>query len=248
MEQLRAPDGCPWDREQNLRSLRPYIIEEAYELIQAINKEDAEDIREECGDLLLQVIFISQIAKEHQWFDISGVLDAISEKLVRRHPHVFGNVNVDTSSDVSRNWDEIKAEEKKKTTRKSRLSGIPQSLPALIRAHQLQERAAKVGFDWPKGDQEAVFGKIEEELQEVQEAMQHENQQHIEEELGDLFFALVNLSRRLDMDAELLLQEANEKFTKRFEYVEQRVEETAGGWVQHELEELEAYWKESKQK
>ena len=248
MARLRAPDGCPWDREQGPLDLSPHIIEEAYELIEALEGGQTASIVEESGDLLLQVVFLAQMAAEEGRYDMGDVVDAIASKLVRRHPHVFGDVEVADSGDVARNWEEIKGQERReKKKRDTLLSGLPRGLPALLKAHQLQERAAKVGFDWPQGDLDSVLDKVSEEIEELRQA-HHLGQggERVEEELGDLFFALANLARHLGLNGEVLVQRANDKFTSRFNYIEDRVRSTGRPWKEHSLEELEGLWQEAK--
>lgn len=247
MKKLRAPGGCPWDREQDYMSLRRYIVEEAYELIEAIENCDTANMCEECGDLLLQSVFISCMAEEREDFDICGVLDYLSEKLIRRHPHVFGDINVSDSDEVLKNWERIKvAEREKKHTDVSLLAGIPRGLPALLRAYRMQERAAKVGFDWPKDDISPLFAKVEEELAELKEAVAANDSQNIEEELGDAMFAMANMSRHLNKDPEITLHKACSKFAERFRLVEKKVDETGREWDSFSLEELDAFWNEAK--
>lgn len=247
MEKLRAPEGCPWDREQTMESLKPYIIEEAYELVEAIDREGLQEIEEECGDLLLQVVFVSQLAKENKAFDFDSVIERLTSKLIRRHPHVFGSVEVDSSDAVRKNWEKIKKEERKEGRKDtSVLAGIPKKLPALIRALQIQERAAKVGFDWPHGDLAPLFDKLQEEVEELKEAKEKGEDSKIEEELGDLLFIVVNLARHLGKDAEICLQKANDKFTKRFKFIEETVEKSGKRWSDFSLEDLEALWQRSK--
>lgn len=247
MKRLREPGGCPWDREQTMESLRPFIVEEAYELIEAIDSGDANVIAEECGDYLLQVVFIARIAEEEGSFDLGDVLDTLVEKLVRRHPHVFGDVFVADSEGVKKNWEQIKKEERRDKDRdQSLLSGIPKSLPALVRAFQIQERAAKVGFDWPSGDVAPLFAKIDEELEELAEARNAGDIERVREEVGDLLFAVVNLGRHLGVDAEFCLQGTNKKFTKRFGFIEQTVEKGNRDWSEYSLEELEGLWQRAK--
>lgn len=247
MDRLRAPGGCPWDREQTLESLRPCILEEAYELIEAIERDDSSSISEECGDLLLQVIFISCIGMEEGRFDLAEVIQGLNEKLLRRHPHVFGDVRIETSEGVMKNWDIIKQGERKKKERDSSIfAGIPPNLPALVKSQRIQARAAKVGFDWHEGDFEAVVGKIREEIQELSEAVAQVEPGHIEEEMGDLFFALVNLARHLNIEAEFSLQRANCKFSERFRLIERYVEESGREWSEYSLDELEGLWQNAK--
>ena len=248
MARLRAPDGCPWDREQDFSSLRRYIVEEAYELVEAIEGEGKRDILEECGDLLLQVVFVSQIASELGLFSIRDVLGAISNKLVKRHPHVFGETNVADSEEVMRNWEVIKTGEKKENgIDSSILSGIPRSMPSLLKAYRIQERAAKFGFDWPAGDRTPVLGKVKEELREVEAAMMEEDTQQVGEEIGDLFFALVNLSRHWGINPEEALQKASGKFSSRFRLVERCVLDSGKPWKDFSLDELDDFWEKAKQ-
>ncbi len=248
MAKLRAPDGCPWDREQSPQSLKPYIVEEAYELIDALDSGDEAAVVEESGDLLLQVVFLAQMASEKGGYDMGDVVDAISHKLRRRHPHVFGALEVSGSDEVARNWEQIKREERRdKRCTDLLLSGVPRSLPGLLRAHQLQERAAKVGFDWPSGDIDSVLDKVAEEIEELRRAYREkEGEDRLGEELGDLFFALANLSRHLGGNAEVCVQKANGKFTRRFCYIEEQVRSQGKDWKDYSLEELEVLWQQAK--
>lgn len=247
MKRLRAPGGCPWDREQTYLSLRRYILEEAYELIEAVESEDISNMREECGDLLLQVVFISCIAEERGEFEIGDVLDTLTEKLIRRHPHVFGDVCAETSEQVLKNWEQIKVgERKERQVDSSVIAGIPRGLPALLRAYRIQERAAKVGFDWPKDNLQPVMDKVEEEIGELKEAIKNHDSENISEELGDLLFAAVNLSRHLKEDPEITLHKACNKFSARFRSVEDSVLGSGREWSDFSLEELEALWQKAK--
>jgi len=247
MGKLREPGGCPWDREQTLESLRPFILEEAYELVDSIEREDPAAIREESGDLLLQVVFVAQLCMEEGLFDLADSIRCLNEKLVRRHPHVFDGRRIETGSAVSKNWDLIKQGERRgKREDSSLFAGIPPSLPALIKSRQLQDRAAKVGFDWDDGDLEPIIDKINEEMAELKEAMASRDRDHIEEEIGDLFFALVNLSRHLKIEAEFSLKRANRKFESRLRFMEERVEGSGKPWSHFTLEELETLWDEAK--
>lgn len=249
MKRLRAPGGCPWDREQTYDSLRRYIIEEAYELVDAIEKENKSDMCEESGDLLLQVVFVSCIAAEHNDFDICDVMDYISQKLIRRHPHVFGDTQVKNSDDVVKNWEQIKVGERKdKHTDPSLLAGIPRALPALLNAYRMQERAAKVGFDWPQSDYAPVLDKVNEELGELKNAIVSNDRANMEEEVGDAIFALVNLARHIGVDPESATRAACEKFASRFRYVEERVAESKREWSTFSLDELDAFWKLAKER
>ena len=247
MERLREPDGCPWDREQTLESLRPFILEEAYELVDSIERGDPDAICEESGDLLLQVVFFAQICMEKGLFDLADSIRGLNEKLVRRHPHVFGGERLETGSAVSRNWDLIKQGERRvKREDPSLFAGIPPSLPALVKSRQIQERAAKVGFDWEEGDIGPIVDKIHEELWELNEAITSRDREHIEEEMGDVFFALANLSRHLKVEPEFSLQRANRKFESRLRFMENRVERSGRPWSDYTLDELEALWDDAK--
>lgn len=249
MKRLRAPGGCPWDREQDYLSLRRYIIEEAYELVEAIEKNDTENMCEECGDLLLQVVFVSCMAEERGDFDICAVLDHLTDKLIRRHPHVFGDVDVKNSEEVLKNWEQIKVGERKgRCDDASLLAGIPRGLPALLRAYRIQERASKVGFDWPKGDPAPVMDKVREEIKELEEAMSSGTDNEVEEEIGDLMFAIANLSRHLNIDPETALHKACAKFSGRFRSVEESVSRSEREWNDFTLDELEEYWLDAKKK
>ncbi|SMQ64726.1 tetrapyrrole methylase family protein / MazG family protein/ATP diphosphatase [Devosia lucknowensis] len=249
MAALRNPvGGCPWDLEQDFRSIRHYTIEEAYEVADAIEREDFGDLREELGDLLLQPIYHAQMAKEAGHFDIGDVVLAITEKLIRRHPHVFGDVTADGADDAQDRWEAIKVGERAaKAARKgdvapSVLDDVPQVLPALARAEKLTKRAAKVGFDWP--DLPAVRAKVVEELAEVAEAEASGNAQGIHEEIGDLLFAVANLARKAGVDPEAALRDANSKFTRRFHYVESRCRDDGIAPQDAGLERLDGYWNE----
>jgi MazG family protein len=247
MEKLRAPGGCPWDAEQTLETLRRYILEEAHELVEAIGEGSARDICEECGDLLLQVVFIAQIAKERGLFDIGDITRAICGKLVTRHPHVFSGVVVKDAAEVSRNWEIIKSgERRERDADSSAMAGIPKDLPALLRAYRIQERAAKRGFDWPHDDVESVRKKVLEELDEFKAEVSNKDADAMRDELGDLLFAAVNLSRHLDIDPESALQGANRKFAERFRDVEFQAAERDVDIEKLPLEEVDAMWRIAK--
>lgn len=216
MARLRAPGGCPWDRSQSRQDLKPYLVEETYEVLDAIEGGDPAQLSEELGDLLLQVVFHAEIAEEEGAFTMEDVCRGINEKLVRRHPHVFGEVLADTPDQVLKNWEAIKKGEK--GTDASVLAGVPKVLPALLKAYRLQQKAARVGFDWAERRQ--VEEKVREEWSELNEAVAENDKEHVREELGDFLFALVNLSRFLDVDPEDALQSANSKFTRRFKALE----------------------------
>jgi MazG family protein len=248
MRRLLAPDGCPWDREQTYESLRKYVLEEACEVIDAIDSNDRGALREELGDLLLQVVFQAELGRREGSFAIDDVIEGIVSKLVNRHPHVFGDGSAADADEVVSNWEKIKVREK---GRRGLLAGVPRSMPALTRAQRIGEKVAKVGFDW--ADAGGSRAKVVEELGELDRAMESHDAGAIEEELGDVLFALVNLSRHLKVDAEGALRRASDKFTGRFGHVEKRVEENHGGWagVGQEgkplpLEVLDRYWDEAK--
>jgi MazG family protein len=244
----RLRKECPWDKEQTNDSIKANTIEEAYEVVEAIDNKNFDELRKELGDLLLHVVFHTQIAEEDNHFNIDDVIDSIQEKLIRRHPHVFGEVQVSDSNEVKKNWEEIKLSE----GRDSVLEGVPFNLPALQRAHRLQEKAAKVGFDWEK--KEDVWKKVIEEIEEMHEieniksqtSVKKELNLKLEKEVGDVFFALVNYARFLGINPEDALRLTNEKFIKRFNYVQQKVRETGKAINESNLEEMDKFWNESK--
>jgi tetrapyrrole methylase family protein/MazG family protein len=251
MDRLRDPGGCPWDREQTLRSLTPYLLEEAHEVIEAIEAGDAAHHREELGDLLFQVVFQSRIAREEGKFDFAAVCDAIAEKLTRRHPHVFGDVSVSGSREVVKNWERIKADERKAEGEgpRSAIGGVPTGLPALVRAERVTEKAGAVGFDWP--DVKGVLAKVREELVELEEAVSRGSgsaaeQQAVEHELGDLLFALANLGRFVKVHPEEALRAAVRRFEGRFHHIEDRLREAGRTPRESTLEEMDRYWNEAK--
>lgn len=244
---LRSPGGCPWDREQTHQSIRNNFIEETYEAIEAIDLDDPDGMKEEFGDVILQVLLHSQMEEETGAFDVYDVLAELNDKLIFRHPHVFGGEDAQDAEEALRNWEQMKAEEKRrrgKPERTSVLDGIPKDLPALPRAHKLQKKAAKVGFDWP--DLAGVLAKIEEELGELREAA-HESPERSREELGDLLFAVVNAARFLDADPEEALAGTNRKFAQRFSYIEERLRMSGRKFDETDLLEMEAWWQEAKQ-
>jgi len=247
MQRLLAPDGCPWDREQTPESLRRYVLEEACEVIDAIESGKVEAIREELGDLALQVVFLAELFRNRGEFGPDDVVKGIVDKLVHRHPHVFGDVDVENADEVLRNWERLKASEKKD---RGLLEGVPRALPALTRAQRIGEKVARVGFDWP--DARGSRAKVEEEIGELDQAIQSGDRDKMEEELGDVLFALVNLSRHLNLDAEGALRRTMAKFEKRFAHVEKQVREKHGGFPKPgeealPLEELDRYWEEAKE-
>src|SRR5438132_9707725 len=280
MARLRGPGGCPWDREQTFDSIKPYTLEEAYEVLEAIDNRDWDELRGELGDLLLQVLFYSQMAHEVSRFSIDDVLDRLSNKLVHRHPHVFGDVTDETSADVLRNWETIKAEEKKKRLEAgggktaqpqnpdSVLAGVSTAMPALLEAHKLSSRAAHVGFDWP--NVEGLFEKLAEEISELRaqlerfpqpgpqpsargvagsgrRAIPEELRARLEEEVGDLFFVLVNIARYLSLDPESALKKTNRKFKRRFQWMEDQLQSQGRAPQQADMEELESLWQQANQ-
>ncbi len=240
---LRAPDGCPWDREQTHLSLRPYLLQESYEVLEALDEENSDHLVEELGDLLLQIVLHTQIATEEQDFNMTDVIATISEKIVRRHPHVFQTVEVESVEGVLRNWEQTKAEERKHKgeERKSMLDGIPMALPALTQADQIQQRAKRVGFDWKTID--PVIAKIHEELAELEEAQSDAEKQA---EAGDVLFAVVNLIRWLEIDPEMALRETNSRFRKRFGYIEAAAARQGKHVEDFSFEELDALWEQAK--
>jgi MazG family protein len=281
MARLRGPGGCPWDIEQTFDSIKPYTLEEAYEVLEAIDNRDWHELTGELGDLLLQVLFYAQMAKEENTFSIDEVIDRLSDKLVDRHPHVFGDVKAETSSEVLRNWEALKAEEKKKRLEadggkslkgedkpESVLAGISSAMPALLEAHKLSSRAARVGFDWP--NVQGLFEKLHEETEELQGELKEfpapgpqpqgrgiagagcvqineDLRQRLEGELGDLFFVLVNIARYLSLDPESALKKTNRKFKRRFQWMEDRLRTSGRTPQQTSLEELESLWQQAKQ-
>ena len=247
MSRLRGENGCPWDREQTLESLRTYIVEEAYELVDAISGNETADIVEECGDLLLQVVFVSKIAEDEGRFSIADVTRVLVEKLVRRHPHVFADAEARTSGQVLRKWEEIKSGEKEKKKKDtSLLAGVPEGLPPLAKAARIQSKAAHVGFDWEKGDLDPLYDKVDEEIEEIHRAVESGDREKIEEEVGDLLFAAVNLARHLDVNPDSALGKANRKFSERFRIVEAMVHDTGSPWSSFTLEALDGFWQEAK--
>ena len=251
IERLRAPDGCPWDRKQTLETLRTPITEEAYELADAITKHDMQDIKEEAGDLLLQVVFVASLAHSMGAFDMKDVVRTICDKLIRRHPHVFGNVDAKDSEEVLRNWERIKAQERRdkheadKNT--SILAGIPDGMPPLLKANRIQGKVKHVGFDWPAGEIEPLFTKLDEEIHELREAADEDNPEHTAEELGDVLFMVVNIARRLDVDPDAALNMVCRKFTRRFQFMEECARSEGKTISDYTLEELDAFWDKAKQ-
>ncbi len=245
MARLRNPEGgCPWDLEQNFATIAPYTIEEAYEVAEAIAGGNRAELRDELGDLLLQVVFHAQMASEEGSFTFADVVQGISDKMIRRHPHVFSDAEIKDADAQTANWEVIKEQERKAKKSERVLADVPTALPALMRAQKLQSRAARVGFDWP--DTRGVLDKIKEELAEVEEAIASGNAAHTQEELGDLLFAVTNLARFVKADAETALRDANGKFTRRFEYIEDALKGAGKPIKEASLEEMEALWNEAK--
>jgi MazG family protein len=280
MARLRGPGGCPWDREQTFDTIKPYTLEEAYEVIEAIDARDWDELTGELGDLLLQVLFYSEMAQEEKRFSIDDVLDRLSHKLVDRHPHVFGEVKADTPGEVLRNWQALKAEEKKKRQQESVdgakkrdhpdsvLAGISTAMPSLMEAYKISSRVAQVGFDWP--NIEKLFSKLDEEAEELRQNLEEypapgpqpesklgiagaratkispELRARLEDEVGDLFFVLVNIARYLSLDPESALRKTNRKFRRRFQYLEERLREQDSKPADASLEQMESLWQESK--
>lgn len=246
MARLRAPGGCPWDREQTFDTIKPYLLEETYEVMDAIDARDWRELAEELGDLMLQSVFFAQMASEAGHFRIEDSLDAINNKLIRRHPHIFGDTEAHTAEDVKKRWDEIKAEEKKSKgeSPKLLLESVPRSLPALVEAAQISSRAARVGFDWENAEQ--VLAKLEEELHELAEARKQASPEEIEGEIGDLLFVLVNLARFLKVDPEQALRGSNAKFRRRFAHIETSLQARGKTLPESNLNEMEELWQEAK--
>jgi len=280
MERLRAPGGCPWDREQTFDSIKPYTLEETYEVLEAIDNRDWPELAGELGDLLLQVLFYAEMAKEQSSFSIDDVLERLASKLINRHPHVFGDVKADTSAEVKRNWEALKVEEKKKrrdaanlgagsaeNEKQSILAGVSSAMPSLLEGYKLSSRAAQAGFDWPNID--GLFDKLHEETDELREELKQfpapgprpqgrgvagsgraviseSLQARLEEEVGDLFFVLVNVARYLSLDPESALRKSNRKFKRRFQWMEEQLHESGRTPDQVSMEELESLWQQAK--
>ncbi len=244
MARLRGPNGCPWDREQTHQSLMKYLIEESYEVAESIEEEDWDALAEELGDVLLQIVFHARMAQEAETFTIRDVIQKITDKMINRHPHVFGDATANDSAEVLKRWETSKREEKPE--RESILDGIPRNLPALMRAHRLQDRAAGCGFDWEKT--ELVIDKMEEELREFRHAYQCKQTEETREEFGDLLFALVNVARFVDVDPEECLRAANDKFTARFRHIERELDAQGVSLDDASLEQMDALWDDAKKK
>ncbi len=244
MEKLRSEEGCPWDKEQTHESLKPYFIEECYEVLEALENEDLELLEEELGDVLLQIIFHSQIAYENNFFDINDVITGVCKKLIHRHPHVFGELKVESSKEVLENWEEIKRQEKEEKSYTESLSRIPKHLPALMKSYKIQAKAAKVGFDWD--DVEGAMEKVKEEMDELLQVYKTEKHEEITEEIGDLLFSIVNVARFFEIRPELALNKTIRKFIKRFNYIETKANERSIDLKDMELQEMDNLWNEAK--
>ena len=245
MSQLRDKEnGCEWDKEQTFQSIAPHTIEEAYEVVDAINRSNIPDLEEELGDLLLQVVFLSQIASEDNLFNFNDVVQSITRKLIRRHPYVFSEKRDHSSKEQMDQWEEIKQEERELKKQSGILDGIAINLPALKRSQKIQKRAAKVGFDWP--DSKGVFKKIKEEIRELEEAIESKDQESMKEEVGDLLMIITNLAYRLDVDSEEALKGSNEKFINRFSYIESKLNDSDKRFEDSSLALLDELWNESK--
>ena len=254
MATLRGPNGCPWDKQQDFNSLKPMLVEEVYEVLEAVENNDFDGVSEELGDLLLHIIFHAQLGKELGQFDIDTVIDKISGKLIRRHPHVFGGESASSAEEVIKNWETIKAQEKAEKLKhrtpeqRSLLECIPSRLPAIHEAHQISSRAARVGFDWP--NIEGVFEKLQEEVRELKEVIsagaEDGRRSRIEDEIGDMLFVMVNIARYLKIDSESALKRANRKFKTRFQYLESELARQGKTLEQASLDEMEALWRKAK--
>lgn len=251
VERLRGDEGCPWDREQTRETLKPMLVEEAYEVLDALDSSDPEELKEELGDLLFQIVFHAQIARERGEFDLADIIDRAHEKMVRRHPHVFGDADLKTARDVLKNWEDIKASEKGSTSAyepesaRSLLDGLPSRLPALHEAYQLTAKAARVGFDWSR--LEDIVSKLHEESAELLEAHRHKGPRDVADEVGDLLFVAVNIARFLGIDPESALKRSNRKFVRRFQHVESSIKASGKDLKDATLEEMDALWEEAKE-
>jgi tetrapyrrole methylase family protein/MazG family protein len=246
MARLRSPNGCPWDRAQDSTSLKPYLLEEAYEVLEAIEEGVPDKVKEELGDLLFQVIFHAQLAHEHAEFDIYDIVEGTIAKMTRRHPHVFGAAAASTPKEALQNWEEIKRQEKAADQGTSVLDGVPRQLPSLLRAQRLQDKAARVGFDWERIEQ--VWEKLAEELRELQAAAAGQDRAKVEAELGDVLFSVVNLARFLEINPDEALHKTTTKFTQRFQYIERQLTQQGKTPKQATLEEMDALWEEAKRR
>lgn len=244
MGKLRGNPGCPWDKSQTHETLKPFLIEEAYEVIDAIDRNNKKDLIEELGDLLLQIVFHSRLAQERGDFDMGDVIEGVCNKMIRRHPHIFGDITVVGTDEVLRNWEDIKLEEKDMKTEAQSMMNLPETLPALMKAFKVQEKAARVGFDWD--DVSGAFDKVYEELDELKEVYNTGNSDKIREEMGDLLFACVNVARFLEVEPELALRDAVKKFIRRFNFVEVEAAKSDRSLQDMNLQEMDVLWEKSK--
>jgi tetrapyrrole methylase family protein/MazG family protein len=244
MAKLRGNPGCPWDKSQTHETLKPFLVEEAYEVIDAIDRKSKEDLVEELGDLLLQIVFHSRLAQEREDFEIGDVIEGVCNKMIRRHPHIFGDITVEGTDEVLKNWEDIKLEEKDMKTEAQSMMSLPETLPALMKAFKVQEKAARVGFDWD--DVSGAFDKVYEELDELKEVYNDRNSDKIREEMGDLIFACVNIARFLEVEPELALKDAVKKFIRRFNYVEVEAAKSDRNLQEMNLQEMDILWEQSK--
>jgi len=250
METLRGEKGCPWDKKQTRETLKPMLIEEAYEVLEAIDNKDASELREELGDLLFQIVFHAQIAQERNEFHLADIIDRLHEKMVRRHPHIFGGADMQTPEEILKNWEDIKAAERgvqsifSPENKKSLLDGIPENLPAIYKANQMTAKASRVGFDWP--DLEGILAKISEETNELRQAHERTDADAMADEVGDLLFVAVNAARFIGVDPESALRRSNRKFERRFRHVESRIKQQGRRLQDATLQEMDALWEEAK--
>ena len=244
VEKMRGPEGCPWDKEQTRESLKPFLIEELYELLDALDENNSEGIKEELGDMLFQIVLHCQLSKEHGLFDINDVIENITRKMIRRHPHVFGSKNFKTTKEVMTWWEEHKKKEGK--SKESVIEGIPKTLPALLKAQKIQHKASRVGFDWERI--EDIFKKLDEEINEFKYALDKKNQKEIEDELGDIFFVLVRISNFVGVNPEDALRKTTGKFIQSFRNIEMKASEQGKKLSDMTLEEMDALWEEAKKK
>lgn len=245
MATLRSEKGCPWDRKQSKDSLKPYIIEESYEVVEAVDEKDPQKIKDELGDVLFQVVFYAQLLQEEDGLDIYDIIEGVHSKMVRRHPHVFGEVNVKDADEVLVNWEQIKQTEKS-SERASVLDGVPKDLPSLIKAHRIQSKVSHVGFEWENYHQ--VLEKLDEEFSELRQAYKHGDIEEVEDEFGDLLFVLVSIARFLDVNPDNALRKAISKFTKRFNSIEEHMQDMNKVWQDMSTEEMDRMWAEAKNK
>lgn len=245
IQTLRGPDGCQWDKQQTLDTIKPYLLEETYEVLESIVDRDFENLKEELGDLLCQIVFLSQLAYEENQFFITEVIQGINNKLIHRHPHVFGSLKTNDVNIILKNWEKIKEKESNKKKRQSVMDGVPKTLPSLIRAYKIQEKASRVGFDWKEIS--GTIKKVEEEIQELKETIDNKKSIAIEKELGDLLFSIVNVARFLSIDPEFALHKAINKFLSRFQFIEKHLKKQRSTFDQSNMKELDLLWEKAKE-